>query len=159
MSARLVLRSSQSTQWKVQLTRSVSRVFCIFQAITQLATRLHNVFYQLPSDLAYLKSPGRRNISKLCLFWNYHGYSIICFTACLQLVKVSTLFVFLGRGLLEQDSASQEDQYLFEICPVEHSAQICHQFAISCVSSYPSQSTACPSQNLILCCICLEVTC
>ena len=35
------------------------------------------------------------------------------FTACLQLVKVSTVFVFLGRGLLEQDSESQEDQYLF----------------------------------------------
>ena len=60
---------------------------------------------------------------KLCLFWNYHGYSIICFTACLKPVKVSTVYVFIGRGLLEQDSESQEDHYLFEICMVEHSVQ------------------------------------
>ena len=119
--------------------------FLHFQAISQLVTRLCSVFYKLPLDLACLQSPGRRNISKLCIFWNYYGYSIICFTACLQLIKVSTVFVFLGRDLLEQDSESQEDQYLFEICPVEHSVQNCHQIAISCVSSYPSQFTACPS--------------
>ena len=83
---------------------------------------------------------------KLCLFWNYHRYSIIYFTAFLQLVKVSSVFVFIGRGLLEQDSKSQEDQYLFEICLVEHSAQICHQIAISCVSSYPSQFTLVPAR-------------
>ena len=34
-----------------------------------------------------------------------------------------------------QESESQEDQYLFEICPVKHSVQNCHQNAISCVSS------------------------
>ena len=62
-----------------------------------------------------------------------------------QLVKESTVFVFLGRGLLVQDSESQEDQYLFKVCPVEYSAQICHQIAISCVSSYPSHFTACLS--------------
>ena len=32
VTARPVLRSSQSTQWKVQLTRSVSRVSCIFSS-------------------------------------------------------------------------------------------------------------------------------
>ena len=117
----------------------------MFQSIFQLATRLCSVFYKLPLDLACLHSLGRRNIPKPCLFWNYHRYPIIYFTACLQLVEVSTVFVFLGRGLLEQDSESQEEQYLFEICPVEHSVQICHQIAISCVSSYPSQFTAFPS--------------
>ena len=94
-----------------------------FQAISQLVTRLCSVLYKLPSDWACLQSPRRRNISELCLFWNYHGYSIIYFTACLQFVKVSTVYVFLGRDLLGQDSESQEDQYLFEICPVEHSTQ------------------------------------
>ena len=64
------------------------------------------------------------NISQLCLIWNYCGYSILCFTACKQLVKVSTEFVFLRRGLLVQDAKSQEDQYLFEICLVEHSVQV-----------------------------------
>ena len=54
----------------------------------------------------------------------------------LQLVKVSTVHVFLGKGLLVQESESQEDQYLFEICSVEHSVQKCHQIAISCVSSF-----------------------
>ena len=62
-----------------------------------------------------------------------------------QFVKVSTVFVFLGRGLLVKDTESQEDQYLFEICPFEHSDQICYQIAISCVSSYPSHFTACLS--------------
>ena len=131
----------------------------MFQAISQLATRLCSVFYKLPLDLACLQSPGRRNISKLCLFCNYHGYSIICFTACLQLVGVSTVFVFLGRGLLEQDPESQEDQYLFEICLVEHSVQICHRLPFPVFPFYPSQFTACPGWNLLLCCICLEVTC
>ena len=42
------------------------------------------------------------------------------FTAFKQLVKVSTVFVFLGRGLLVQDIESQEDQYLFEISPFEY---------------------------------------
>ena len=85
------------------------------------------------------------NISQLCLIWNYCGYSILCFTACIRLVKVSTVFVFLGRGLLVQDTESQEDQYLFEICSVEHSKQICHDIALSCVSSCPSHFTACLS--------------
>ena len=35
----------------------------------------------------------------------------------LQLVEVSTVFVFLGRGLLVKDTESQEDQYMFTICP------------------------------------------
>ena len=48
----------------------------------------------------------------------------MCFTACLQLVKVNTVHVFLGTSLLVQESESQKDQYLFEICPVEHSVQI-----------------------------------
>ena len=63
----------------------------------------------------------------------------------LQLVKVSTVFVFLGRGILVQDTESQEDHYLFEICPVEYSVHICHQIAISRVSSYPSHFTTCLS--------------
>ena len=92
-----------------------------FKLISQFARRLCSVFYKLPSDSACLQSHRWRKVSKLCLFWNYHGYAIICFTACLQLVKVSTEYVFLGRGLLEQDSESQEDQYLFEICLGEQS--------------------------------------
>ena len=36
----------------------------------------------------------------------------------LQLVEGSTVFVFLGTGLLEQDTGSLEDQYLVEICPL-----------------------------------------
>ena len=38
----------------------------------------------------FTESQKEWNISNLCLFWNYHGYSILCFTACIQLVKVST---------------------------------------------------------------------
>ena len=60
-------------------------------------------------------------------------------------VKVSTVFIFLGKVLLVQDTESKEDQYLFEICPWEHSDQICHQIAISCVSSFTSHFTACLS--------------
>ena len=40
------------------------------------------------------------NIFQLCLIWNYHGYLILCFTACIQLVEVCTVFVFLGRGMV-----------------------------------------------------------
>ena len=130
---------------KSSIDKMCFQSFLHFHTISHLATRLCSVFYKLPLDFACLQIPARRSISKLCLFWNYHGYSFICFTACLQLVKVSTVFVFLGRGLLKQGSESQEDQFLFEICPVEHSAQICCQIAISCVSSYPSQFTVCPS--------------
>ena len=43
------------------------------------------------------------NISHLCLFWNYHGYSTLCFAACIQVAKVSIAFDFLGRGLLVKD--------------------------------------------------------
>ena len=152
MTTRPALGSSQSTQWKFQLKRSVSRVSCIFQAISQLFTKLCNVFYKLPSDVVSLQSPGRRNISELYLYWSYCGYSFICFTACLQLVKVSLVYVFLGRSMLETDSESQKDQYLFEICPVEHSAINFHQNAISCFSSYSSKFTACPCQkfNIVL---------
>ena len=83
------------------------------------------------------------NISKLCLFWNYHRYLILCFTAGILLVEVGTVFVFLGRSLLVKDQESQEDWYLFEICPFEVSEQICHQIPISCVHSFPSHFTAC----------------
>ena len=82
-------------------------------------------------------------ISQLFLVRNYCRYSILCFTACIQHVKVRTVFIFLGRGLLLKDTESQEDQYLFEICPVEYSVHICHQIAISCVFSYPSHFAAC----------------
>ena len=54
------------------------------------------------------------------------GIQSYAFTACVQLVKVSIVYVFLGRGLLEQDSESQEDHYPFEICTVRHSAKIFH---------------------------------
>ena len=77
-----------------------------------------------------LQSPGKRNISELCLFWNYYRCSFICFTACLQLVKVSTVYVFLGGGLLVHESEFQEDQYLFEICLVKNSVHNCQQIAI-----------------------------
>ena len=40
-----------------------------------------------------------------------------------------------------QDLEYQEDQYLFEICPVVHSAQNYYQITISCLSSFPSQFT------------------
>ena len=93
----------------------------------------------------FTESQEEWNISQLCLIWNYCRYSTLCFTACIQLVEVSTVFVFLGRGLLVQDTESQEDQYLFEICPFEHSAQMFHQIVISCVSSLPSHFTACVS--------------
>ena len=43
----------------------------------------------------------------------------------LQLVEVSIVFVFLGGGLLVQDTESQEDQYLFENC-----LSILNKFAI-----------------------------
>ena len=111
----------------------------LFQYCTMFSTRFS-------LQMTCLQSPIRWNISKHCLFWNYCGYSFICFTACLHLVKGSTVYVFLGRGLLVQESESQGDQYLFEICPVEHFAQNCRQIAISCVSSFfPIQFTACPS--------------
>ena len=110
--------------------------FCIFQAFSLLVSRLCSVFYKISLEVTCLQSPRRGNISELCLFWNYCRYSFICFTACLQLVKVSTVHVFLGRGLLVQESESQEDQYLFEICPVEHSVQNCQLIAISHVSSF-----------------------
>ena len=90
-----------------------------------------------------------RNILELYIFWNYHGYSNLCFTACIQLIKVSTIFVCLGRGLLVKDTESQEDQYLFEICPYEHSEKDCHQIAISWVSSFPSHFPACPQLESI----------
>ena len=63
----------------------------------------------------------------------------------LQLVKIGIVFVFLGRGILEQDSESQEEEDLFEIFPVQHFVQFCHQIANSHVSSYSSQFTACAS--------------
>ena len=108
-------------------------------------------FYKISLEVTCLQNPIRRKISALCLIWKYLIYSFICSTACLQLVKVSTACVFLGRGLLVQESESQEDQYLFEICLVEHFAQNCHQIAISCVSSFLSQFTACPSKKFKFC--------
>ena len=116
--------------------------FLHFQTIAQLATRLCCVFNKLSTDLACIQSPRRSGT-----FQNFAYFEIIAdiqFYAS-QLVKVRYVFVFLGRTLLVQDSESQEDQYLFEICPVEHSVQICHQIYISCVSSYPGQFTACLS--------------
>ena len=107
----------------------------------------------------FTESQEEWNISNLCLFWNYHRYSILCFTTCIQLVEVSTVFVFLGRGLLVKVTESQEDQYLFEVCPFEHSTQSCNQIAISYVSSYPSHFTAYLSKNPLICCICLEGAC
>ena len=35
-----------------------------------------------------------------------------------------------------QDTESQEDQYLFEICPCKHSEQICHHIANLFVSNF-----------------------
>ena len=102
----------------------------------------------------FTESWKERNISKLYIFWNCQGCSILYFKACLQLVKVTTVFVFLGRGLLVKDTESQEDQYLYEICPCEHSDQICHQIAISCVSSLPSHFTACQLESVTLLYLC-----
>ena len=107
-----------------------------FQAFSQLVSRLCSIFNKISLEVTCFGSPGRRNISELCLFWNYHGYSILYFTACLPLVKVNTAYVFLGRDLLVPESESQEDQYMFEICLVEHCAHNCHQISISSVSSF-----------------------
>ena len=64
---------------------------------------------------------------------------IYMLTAYLQLVKVTTVCIFLGRGLLVQESESQEDQYLYEICPFKHF----QPFSVFPV--FPGQFTACPS--------------
>ena len=119
--------------------------FLHFSSYSQLATRLCSVFNKLPSDLACLLTSRRSGIFQNFIFWNYQRYSILYFIACIQLVKVSTVFIFLERGLLLKDSVSPKDQYLFEIFLVEHSGQVCHQITIACVSSYPSQFTACLS--------------
>ena len=131
VTTRPLLRSSQSTQWKVQLTRSISRVSYIFSSHFPACFQIVQCFLQdfLGSDL-FTESWEKKHFRTLLileLVWIF----ICMHTACLQLVKVSTLHVFLGRDLLVQ-----EDQYLFEICPAEHSAQNCHQIAISCVSSF-----------------------
>ena len=110
------------------------KCFLYFSSYFQTCYLIVQYFQQvpwLPSEVTCLQSPGREwNISQLCLIWNYHRYSFLCFRACIQLVKVSNVFVFLRRGLLMQDTEYQEDQNLFEICLVEHSVQICHQIVI-----------------------------
>ena len=89
-------------------------VFPVFTAFLKLFPSLLldcAVFQQVTFEFGLLtESKEEWNILKLCLFWNCGGYSILCFTACIQLVKVSTVFVFLGKGLLVQDSESHEDQ-------------------------------------------------
>ena len=138
----------------------MSRVSCIFSSYFPACYKIVQCFLQFTLRFGlFTESWEEEHFQNLGYFGIIMNIQLYALTACLQLVEVSTAFVFLGRGLLEQDSESQEDQYLIKICPLEHFAQVCHQIAISCVSSYPSQFTACPSYNLILCCICLEVTC
>ena len=103
----------------------------------------------------FTESQEEWNISHLCFI----GIITDIQFYTLQLVEVSTVFVFLGRGLLVKDTDSQEDQYLFKISPCEHSEQIYQQIAISCVSSFSSHLTACLSYNLLICCIYLDEAC
>ena len=63
----------------------------------------------------------------------------MCFTSCLQLVKVITMYVFLGRGLFMQESDSQKDQHLFEICLLDHSVHNCHQIAIPVIPVFQAR--------------------
>ena len=131
-----------------------------FKLFVSLFSRLCSVLYKISLEVTCLQNPGRWNISELCLFLNWHVYWFMCFTACLQLVKVSTVYVFLGRDLLVQESESQEIRYLFEICSVEHSAHNCHQIAISHVYSFSMPVYSLSQQKISkLCCIWLEVTC
>ena len=98
LTTRLVLRSSQSTQWKVQLTRSVSRVFCIFKWFPA-SYKIVQCFLQVTLRFGlFPESWEEEHFQKNCSYWNYHGYSIVCFTVCLKLVEVSIVFVFLRRG-------------------------------------------------------------
>ena len=50
-----------------------------------------------------------------------------------------------------QESESHEDQYQFEICPVDHSVQTHYQIAISCVFSFSNQFTSCPNRKFKYC--------
>ena len=53
----------------------------------------------LPSDLACLQSPGRRRgtLKNAAWFGFIMDISILCFKACLQLVKVSTVYLYFLR--------------------------------------------------------------
>ena len=68
----------------------------------------------------FTESQEEEHISKHCLFWNYLGYSIISFTACLQLVKVSNAFVFLEETSPKKTSTCLKSVHL----------NILHKFAI-----------------------------
>ena len=82
-------------------------VFPAFQAISQLATWcsvfLTSTVVTLGFDL-YTESQDEWTILQLFLIWNYHKYSILCFTAYIQFVKVSAVFVCFGRGLVVKDT-------------------------------------------------------
>ena len=131
--------------------------FLHFFKLSQLVSSLCSVFYKISLEVTCLQSPRRQKHFKTLLIF---GITTDIHLYALQLVKVSTLYVVIGRGLVVQESESQEDQYLFEICLVEHSVHICHQIAIFCVSRF-SKPVYSFSQLEVwkLCYIWFKVTC
>ena len=71
---------------------------CIVQAISQFLLDCAVFSTSYPQVWPVNRVLERWNISKLYLFWNYHGYPILCFTASIELVRVSTVFIFIGRS-------------------------------------------------------------
>ena len=99
----------------------------------------------LPSDLACLQSPGRRETLKnsVCIGF-IMDMSNFCFKACLQLVKVSTvLLIFVGRGLfvkiqsLKETSTSLRSAQvnILLICTIEIVFSVSHSFTIHFTAS------------------------
>ena len=67
------------------------------------------------------------------------------------------LFVFLGRGQSLKIIESQEDQYLFEICPCKHCGHLHHQ---SGIFVFPISTLQLVSARLCsICCIYSEEAC
>ena len=148
MTARPVLGSSQSTQWKVELTRSVSRVSCIFSSSFPACYRIVQCFLQDSLGIGLFTESQEKEhfrtspILELVLIFIYMLYSWS--TACKS--KYYTCISW-KRPVGERFRVPRRLVPVWNVACWAFCAN-CHQIAISCVPVFQANSQLVPARNL-----------
>ena len=146
VTARPVMRSSQWTQWKGQLTRSVSKVSCIFSSYFPACFKIVQCFLHdsIRSDL-FTESWEKEHVKALLILelaWIFiymlYGLTTACQSKCCTCISQK-------RSVSARIRVPRRPVPTWNLPSWASFCANCHQIAISCVSSFPSQFTASPS--------------
>ena len=158
--AKPVLRSSQSTQWKVQLKRSVSRVSCIFFKLFHSLFKDCVVFstFSLRFGL-FTESWEEKHFKTLLileLLWIFNHMLYSLSAACGSKYSICISWKRPGSARFRVPRRQVPVWYLpgWAFC-----TKLAIRLPVPVFPAIQVNLQLVPARNLILCCICLEVTC